>query len=137
MNIKDLPTLNALLNTLSAVLLIWGRNRIKNNHPGQHRVIMITALATSLLFLTSYLVYHYHVGSIPYPKHDWTRVLYFIILVPHVVLAGAMTPFILLAVGFALASKFTYHKRLVRWVWPVWIFVSVTGVIVYLMLYRL
>jgi len=136
MTLSDLPAVNAMLNSISAVLLILGRSRIKIGRADQHKIIMILALTVSLLFLTSYLIYHYNVGSVPYPKHDWTRPLYFAILIPHVILAAVMTPFILLAVWFALKGRFEYHKKVVRWVWPVWIFVSFSGVAVYLMLYK-
>jgi len=96
---------------------------------------MSMALLCSAIFLTCYLFYHYHVGSVPYTKHDWTRPLYFTILIPHVILAALMTPFIGIGVYYAIKKNFKKHKRLMRWVWPVWMYVSVTGVIVYLMLY--
>ena len=96
---------------------------------------MLAALATSALFLASYLVYHARVGSVPYPRHDWTRPVYFGILIPHVILAGVMVPFILLAVLHAWRRRFDRHVRITRWVWPVWLFVSVSGVAIYLMLY--
>ena len=86
-------------------------------------------------FLTCYLIYHYHVGSVPYLKQDWTRPVYFTILIPHVILAVLMTPFIGIGVYYAIRKNFQKHKRVMRWVWPVWMFVSVSGVVVYLMLY--
>ena len=135
MSLTDLPTLNALLNMISAVLLIAGRLKIKKGDRPAHKKIMITALISSALFLTFYVVYHAQVGSVPYPYYNWTRVLYFIILVPHIILAAFMSPFILLAVFHALRERYDKHTRLVRWVWPVWIYVSVSGVIIYLMLY--
>jgi len=98
---------------------------------------MLSALVSSACFLTSYVVYHYKVGSVPYPYHDWTRAVYFTILIPHVILAGAMTPFVFKAVWHALHDQYDRHRRLVRWVWPVWMFVSVSGVVIYLMLYKL
>ena len=98
---------------------------------------MTAALASSTLFLISYLIYHYSAGSVPYPHHDWTRPLYFAILIPHVILATFMVPFILMAVRHAWQGRFDRHKRLTRWVWPVWMFVSVSGVAIYLMLYQL
>ncbi|MDH3939232.1 MAG: DUF420 domain-containing protein, partial [candidate division Zixibacteria bacterium] len=88
-------------------------------------------------FLTCYLIYHAEVGSVPYPHHDWTRPLYFAILVPHVILAALMVPFILITVWLAWREKFIRHRRLARLVWPVWLFVSISGVVIYLMLYRL
>lgn len=137
MAFTDLPTINALLNLICSMLLIAGFIQIKKGNRLLHKKIMIGALITSALFLTSYLLYHYRVGSVPYPYHDWTRPLYFFILIPHVILAALMTPFILTAVWFAFRNDFDRHKKVVRWVWPVWIFVSVSGVAVYLMLYRL
>lgn len=137
MNISDLSTLNALLNAVSATLLIAGYRYIKKGEQEKHKRFMVGALVVSALFLTSYLIYHYYVGSVPYPHHDWTRPVYFIILIPHVILAGIMTPFILVAVWFALKAQFERHRKLVKWVWPVWIYVSLSGVVIYLMLYHL
>ena len=136
MNVSDLPTLNAALNTITAVLLLYGFVLIKSGRREKHKKIMISALVSSGLFLTSYLFYHYNVGSVPYQRYDWTRTLYFAILIPHTILAVVMLPFIIVAVWRALHSQFDKHKRIVRWVWPVWMFVSVTGVIVYFMLYH-
>ena len=96
---------------------------------------MVGALVASCLFLASYLVYHYYVGSVGYPHHDWTRLLYFAILIPHIVLAATMLPFIAVVVWRAWRGDFAKHSRLARWVWPVWIFVSITGVVIYFMLY--
>ncbi len=132
-----LPTLTALLNACAAILLIIGYINIKRGREQIHRRFMICALIMSVLFLTSYLTYHYQVGSVPYPYHDWTRTLYFIVLIPHVILAAAMVPFIITLVTFALKGNFERHRRLARYVWPVWLYVSITGDIVYLMLYRL
>jgi putative membrane protein len=137
MTIRDLPTLNAMLNLISAILLLIGRIEIKRFRRDLHKKIMITAMISSLLFLISYSIYHANVGSVPFARHDWTRPLYFIILIPHVILAGVMLPFILLAIYYAFRSKFDRHRRLVRFVWPVWMFVSISGIVVYLMLYHL
>lgn len=137
MTVNDLPTLNALLNATTAVLLFAGRFQIKRGRQKAHKRIMIAAILTSALFLTSYLIYHGQVGSVPYPHHGWSRPLYFAILIPHSILAAVMVPFIVAALVFALKGKFERHKKLVRWVWPVWIFVSLSGITVYLMLYRL
>jgi uncharacterized membrane protein YozB (DUF420 family) len=136
-SIKDLPTINALLNLTSAILLFVGRIQIKKGRADRHKKIMISALISSALFLTSYLIYHGAVGSVPYERFDWTRPLYFAILIPHIILAALMAPFILMAVFYALRQKFDHHRRLVRWVWPVWMFVSVSGIVVYGMLYHL
>lgn len=137
MSLSDLPTLNASLNLITTALLIYGFVLIKKGLREKHRRVMLSALGTSVLFLTSYITYHYSVGSVPYPYHDWTRPLYFTLLIPHVILAAAMGPFIIAGVRWALTDRFDKHRKLMRYVWPVWMFVSVTGVIVYLMLYRL
>ena len=135
--VLKLPALNACLNTAATVLLLLGYRYIRRGQINTHRRLMLSALATSSLFLISYLVYHFYVGSVPYPHQDWTRPLYFAILIPHIVLAPTMLPFIGVVVWRALRGNFTQHRRLARWVWPVWIFVSLTGVVIYLMLYRL
>ena len=133
-----LPTSNALLNSLSAVFLTLGYLKIQAGKPEQHRNCMLAALGFSALFLACYLWYHYLVGSVPYERQDWTRTLYFAILVPHIILAALMVPFIVTTVWLALWRRnLQTHARLARWVWPVWIFVSVSGVAVYVMLYRL
>lgn len=137
MSVASLPTINALLNAVSTIYLLLGYIQIKRQHRENHQKFMIAALISSALFLISYLIYHYAVGSVPYPHHDWTRPVYFIILIPHIILAGMMVPFILAAVYFAWRKRFDKHTRLTRWVWPVWMFVSVSGIAVYVMLYRL
>lgn len=137
MTVRDLPTVNAILNSASALLLIWGRVQIIEGRPDRHKRIMLTALSTSILFLLSYTIYHSIVGSIPYMRRDWTRPVYFAILIPHVTLAGTMVPFILLALLFAWRQRFEAHKKVTRWLWPVWMFVSVSGILVYFMLYHL
>lgn len=137
MSFADLPAVNATLNAIAAVLLTLGYVMIRRGQRDTHRKIMITALIVSAAFLTTYLIYHYEVGSVPYPHHDWTRPVYFAILIPHIILAAVMVPFIIALVTFALRGRFDRHRRLARWVWPVWMFVSVTGVVIYLMLYQL
>ena len=137
MTIEQLPTLNASLNATAAVLLLCGYISIKKRQVTGHRVFMGMALLVSAAFLTSYLIYHANVGSTPYPHHDWTRPVYFTILIPHVVLAALMTPFILAAVWYALRGRFDRHVRITRWLCPVWMFVSVSGVVIYWMLYRM
>lgn len=135
MTLQDLPTLNATLNFISAVLLFCGYIQIKKGKWETHKKFMLSALASSALFLISYLIYHANAGSKLYPYHDWTRPLYFAILIPHVILAGVMVPFIIYIVYQALKENFEKHKRLAIYVWSVWMFVSVTGVLIYLMLY--
>ncbi len=137
MTVHSLPTIDAFLNFASFLLLLFGYIYIKKGRPDIHKKFMLSALASSFLFLIFYLIYHGQVGSVPYPRHDWTRPLYFAILIPHSILAGLMVPFILAAVWLALKGKFDKHKKLVRWVWPVWIFVSLSGIAVYTMLYRI
>ena len=137
MAITDLPALNAVLNGIATILLLFGYVNIRKGRQETHKKFMLAALVASAAFLTSYLIYHYAVGSVPYPYHDWTRPVYFAILIPHVILAALMTPFILIIVYRAFKGQFAKHRRLARFVWPVWMFVSVSGVIVYLMLYQL
>ncbi|MEW5794782.1 MAG: DUF420 domain-containing protein [Candidatus Zixiibacteriota bacterium] len=130
-----LPTLNAILNAITTALLVVGRMKIRQGKQDTHRRIMLTALVTSALFLISYSIYHAQVGSVPYPYHDWTRALYFVVLTPHVILAALQIPFVIALVWLALHGRFDRHRRLARYVWPVWMFVSISGVVVYLMLY--
>lgn len=132
----ELSTLNACLNALSALFLMVGYARISRMDRHGHQRFMTAALIASVLFLASYLVYHYQVGSVPYPYHDWTRPIYLAILIPHVMLAGLLAPFVLLLVWRAWQGDFYRHRRLARWVWPVWMFVSSSGVAVYFMLYH-
>jgi putative membrane protein len=137
MSLSDLPTLNALLNSISAIFLILGYHYIKNGEQQSHKKFMISALIVSFLFLTSYVIYHYNVPTTLYPYYDWTRPVYFAILIPHIILAAVMGPFIIAAVIFAFKGKFETHKKIVKWTWPVWMFVSVSGVVIYLMLYQI
>lgn len=132
---SSLPALNALLNSISLILLLFGFWQIKRHNAAAHKRIMLAAVAASALFLTSYLIYHAQAGSVPYPHHDWTRPLYFAILIPHIILAAVMVPFILLALWRAWRQQFDRHKRIVRWIWPVWVFVSLSGVTIFAMLY--
>ena len=135
--IDHFPTINALLNGLSFVLLVCGLFAIKAGKKSRHIKFMVSALIASTLFLLCYLVYHYTVGSVPYPKYDWTRPLYYLILIPHVILAIAMVPFIILLVIHAIKKRFDRHKKIARLTYPVWLFVNLSGVIVYVMLYRI
>ena len=135
MSVNQLPTLNAILNAIALSLLVAGFIQIKKKNVAKHRNIMLMALAASALFLTSYLIYHSQVGSNPYPYYDWTRTLYFVILIPHIILAALMVPFILVMVFWALRRRFEKHKKLAHFVWPVCVFVSLSGIFVYVMLY--
>ncbi len=136
MTFSSLPAINALLNTVSAILLVMGWVNIKRDRHDLHKRFMLSAVAVSVLFLTSYLIYHYNAGSTPYPRHDFTRVIYFSILIPHTILAALVVPLIVTSIFFALKGKFTHHKKLARWVFPIWMFVSISGVTIYLMLYQ-
>jgi putative membrane protein len=136
--LEILPTTNALLNCTSAAFLMLGYLKIRKGERDQHRRCMLAACFSSALFLICYLWYHYHVGSVPYPHHDWSRPVYFAILIPHIILAAAMVPFVAGTLWLALwRQDFQAHARVARWVWPVWMYVSVSGVAIYLMLYRL
>lgn len=137
MTVQDLPALNATLNALSAACLLLGFVLIRRGHREAHRRAMLGALALSTAFLTSYLVYHYHVGSRPFQGQGALRTLYFTILITHVLLAIAIVPMVLVTVSRALSRRFDQHRRIARWTWPLWMYVSVTGVVVYMMLYRL
>lgn len=137
MDYSILPSINATLNFISAILLFVGYRFIKRGDTATHKKFMLSALVSSALFLTSYLIYHNAVGSVPYPHHDWTRPVYFTILIPHVILAALMVPFILIGVIQAFRERYDTHRKIMRWTWPVWMFVSVSGIVVYLMLYQL
>jgi putative membrane protein len=129
------PTLNAALHLIALVFLLLGRRAVKRGDVTRHWQFMSLALANSALFLGSYLYYHYQVGSVAYVGAGWVKGLYLLILIPHIVLATLQVPFILAAVWTALRHHFSWHVKIVRWVWPVWVYVSITGVLVYLMLY--
>ena len=135
--ISDLPTVNATLNTISTVLLISGFLMIRGRKIVAHRNCMIAAFVVSGLFLTSYLIYHYHAGSTPFEGSGWIRFVYFAVLIPHIILAAAILPLALTTLYFALRKRFTIHRRIARWTLPIWLYVSVTGIIVYWMLYHL
>lgn len=131
------PVINATLNGTSGVLLLIGRSLIKNGRMAAHRAVMIAALVSSSLFLTSYLYYHYHVGSIRFQGHGWWRPLYFTILISHTTLAIVIVPMVIITLSRALRQRYASHRAIARWTFPLWLYVSVTGVIVYLMLYQL
>ena len=137
MAVTDLPTLNACLNSVSAVMLVLGFVMIKRGQRNKHKMLMLTALLTSTMFLASYLVYHFKVGSVSYPRDDWTKIVYLAILVPHIVLATLMCPLVIILLRYVWKGEFERHKRLAHWVWPIWLFVSASGVMIYFMLYHL
>lgn len=131
-----LPTINASLNGLSSMLLFAGWWAIRNQQKTLHRNFMVAALISSAAFLSCYLYYHYAVVSVTrYTAEGIGRYVYYAVLITHVPLAGLMTPFILAAVWFAFRGRFDLHTRITKVLWPVWMYVSVTGVIIYLMLY--
>jgi uncharacterized membrane protein YozB (DUF420 family) len=137
LSIADLPALNATLNATSAILLTTGYILIRKRRIAQHRLCMLSAFVTSALFLTSYLVYHAHIGSRPFPGHGPIRYVYYTILLTHVLLAIVILPMALITLSRALKRHFPRHKAIARWTLPLWLYVSVTGVIVYLMLYQM
>lgn len=133
----QLPTLNAALNSLSAVFLFAGYLFIRVKNRDAHRACMLLAFACSMLFLISYLVYHFQVGSVGFKGQGWIRPVYFTILISHTILAAAVVPLALIALVRALRERFDAHRRIARWTFPIWLYVSVTGVVIYLMLYGL
>jgi uncharacterized membrane protein YozB (DUF420 family) len=137
MSLSDLPALNATLNATSAVLLMSGFAFIRRGHVRRHRAAMIAACIVSALFLTSYVIYHANIGSKPFAGHGPIRLVYFTILLTHVLLAMAVPPLALITLSRGLRARFDRHVAIARWTLPFWMYVSVTGVIVYLMLYRM
>lgn len=137
MTVQDLPALNATLNALAATSLLVGYVCIRRGNRSAHRNAMIAALTFSAAFLASYLVYHYHVGSRPFTGQGAIRTVYFAVLITHVILAIVIVPMVLMTVSRALTARFDQHRRIARWTWPLWMYVSVSGVIVYLMLYQM
>ncbi len=130
------PVINASLNGASTVLLLVGRWFISQRRIAAHRATMITAVVTSALFLTSYLYYHAHVGSVHFQGTGWSRPLYFTLLISHVLLAIVIVPMVLITLTRALRERFDRHRAIARWTFPLWLYVSVTGVLVYFMLYH-
>ena len=137
MSLRDLPALNAVLNGTAAVLLIWGYTLIRRRRIDQHRRVMISAFAVSILFLISYLVYHAHVGSVRFQHTGIIRNVYLSILLTHTVLAAAVPFLAAITLWRGLTGRYARHRVIARWTLPIWIYVSVTGVVVYLMLYQL
>jgi len=134
---RHLPTLNAFLNALSAGLLIRGYFLIRQGRREEHKQTMLAAFTTSVLFLVSYLVYHYGAGSVKFQGQGAVRVVYFAILLSHTVLAAAVAPMAIMTLRRGLKGNFAGHKSLARITLPVWLYVGVTGVVIYLMLYHL
>jgi len=137
LTVSDLPALNATLNATAAVLLAIGWTLIRRGRVELHKKVMITAFSVSVAFLISYLVYHAQVGSVRFTKQGPIRAVYFTILITHTVLAVVIVPMVLLSLTRGLRRQDVRHRAIARWTMPLWLYVSVTGVIVYLMLYRL
>ncbi len=131
------PVIDATMNGTSAVLLLIGRGFIKRGNMAAHRAVMLAALVSSSIFLGCYLYYHFHVGSIHFTGQGVWRPIYFTILITHVTLAVVIVPMIIITLVRALRERFDRHRAIARWTFPLWMYVSVTGVIVYFMLYHL
>ncbi len=131
------PPLNAALNATAAVLLAAGFAFIRAKRVAAHKACMLTAVAVSAVFLTSYLYYHYHAGSTPFQGQGFVRTLYFTILISHTILAIVILPLVIITVTFALRGRIERHRRIARWTLPLWFYVSVTGVVIYWMLYQM
>ncbi len=130
------PALNATLNATSAVLLGAGFAMIRRKRILAHKFCMGLAFASSTVFLVSYLLYHANVGSVPFQGHGWVRPIYFALLASHTILAAAIVPLALITLSRALREQFDRHKRIARWTLPLWLYVSVTGVVIYFLLYH-
>ena len=136
-SVSDLPLVNASLNAIATVLLIFGYVCIRQRRIAAHRAAMVAAFATSVLFLISYLTYHAHAGSRPFPGQGNIRVIYFVILITHIVLAATIPPLAGVTLWRAYRRRFDRHMKIARWTLPLWLYVSITGIVVYWMLYQL
>ena len=136
MTVHDLPAVNATLNAISGALLLIAYAHIRARRIEQHRRFMLAAFTTSSLFLVCYLVYHAQVGSVPFTRQGFVRPLYFTILITHVTLAAIVVPLALVTLSRGLKARYPQHRRIARWTFPVWMYVSVTGVLVYVLLYQ-
>lgn len=131
------PAINAMLNGTSAVLLVAAHRMIARGRIATHRALMLMAVGTSTLFLVSYLYYHAHVGSVQFQGHGWSRPVYFTILISHTILAATIVPLVIITLTWALRGRFDRHRAIARWTYPIWLYVSVTGVVIYAMLYQI
>ena len=131
------PAINATLNGSSAVLLVSARTMIKRGRMAVHRALMLAAVGTSSLFLISYLYYHAHVGNVHFQGQGWSRRVYFTILISHTILATAIVPLVIITLSRGLRQRFDRHRAIARWTYPIWLYVSVTGVVIYVMLFHL
>jgi putative membrane protein len=135
--LRDLPAINATLNATAAVLLVWGYILIRRRRIASHRKVMLAAFATSTVFLCCYLIYHFNVGSVRFPRTGAIRTVYLSILTTHTILAAAVPPLAIITLNRALRERYDRHRKIARWTLPVWLYVSVTGVVVYWMLYQM
>jgi len=136
MSIHDLPAVNATLNATSGVLLLIAYGLIRARRIEQHRRVMIAAFTTSSLFLICYVVYHAQVGSVRFTRQGFVRPLYYTILITHVSLAALVLPLAIVTLSRGLKARYAQHRRIARWTFPIWLYVSVTGVLVYVLLYQ-
>lgn len=136
MTVHDLPAVNASLNALSGILLTIGYVLIRRRRIAQHRAVMIAAFITSSIFLACYLVYHAQVGNVRFMRQGFVRPLYFTILITHITLAATVPPLAIITLSRGLRGRYDKHRRIARWTWPIWMYVSVTGVLVYVLLYQ-
>ena len=134
---SSLAPLNAALNSIAAILLLVGFVSIKQGRVRAHRACMLGAFGVSVLFLVSYLTYHYQVGDVRFAGRGWVRPTYFAMLISHIALAAAIVPLAIITLSRALRGRFAAHRRIAVWTWPIWMYVSVTGVLVYLMVYQI
>ena len=136
MTVHDFPAVNATLNATSGLLLLAGWFFIRARRIAQHRACMIAAFVASTLFLVCYVVYHAQVGSVPFTRQGFVRPLYFTILITHVTLAFTVPPLAIVTLSRGLKARFAQHRAIARWTLPIWLYVSVTGVLVYVLLYQ-
>jgi uncharacterized membrane protein YozB (DUF420 family) len=135
-SVHDLPAVNATLNALSGVLLLIAYALIRARRIEQHRKVMLAAFTTSSLFLACYIIYHAQVGSVRFTRQGFVRPLYFTILITHVTLAATVLPLAIVTLSRGLKARYPEHRRIARWTFPIWLYVSVTGVLVYVLLYQ-
>lgn len=132
--VTQLPALNAFLNSITTILIILGYISIRQKRYMRHMKLMLTAFITSTLFLVSYLIYHNFVGHTPFPGEGLIRPVYFFILITHIILSATVVPLVLTSYYFAFAGKFSTHRKVSKWTFPVWLYVSVTGVVIFFIL---
>jgi uncharacterized membrane protein YozB (DUF420 family) len=136
-SVEELPAVNASLNALAAVLLVLGWAQIKLGRERAHKILMLTAFAVSIIFLTCYLIYHYHKLSVPFQGPSSVRPIYYTILISHVILAATVPFLASITIYLGLSDRRARHRQFARWTFPIWLYVSITGVAIYVMLYQL